>query len=120
MCLLLFEQVLPDAITVAEDVSGMPTLGRAVAEGGVGFDYRLAMGLPDKWIVLCKHVKDEDWSMQVCHTASPLVHNRAGCCAEIGGTFGMDPLSNCRQSRMGLTLMLRARAGHRYRYCISA
>ena len=33
-----------------QDVSGMPTLGRPVEEGGVGFDYRLAMGLPDMWI----------------------------------------------------------------------
>ena len=37
------------AITVAEDVSGMPGLGRKVAEGGVGFDYRLGMGLPNLW-----------------------------------------------------------------------
>jgi 1,4-alpha-glucan branching enzyme len=41
----------------------MPALCRPVSEGGVGFDYRLAMGLPDYWIELLKHVKDEDWSM---------------------------------------------------------
>jgi 1,4-alpha-glucan branching enzyme len=41
----------------------MPALGRPVAEGGVGFDYRLGMGLPDYWIELLKHVRDEDWRM---------------------------------------------------------
>lgn len=49
---------------IAEDVSGMPTLGRPVSEGGVGFDYRLSMGLPDTWVRLLKHVRDENWSMQ--------------------------------------------------------
>ncbi len=43
----------------------MPTLCRPVGEGGVGFDYRLSMGLPDFWIRLLKHVRDEDWSMSV-------------------------------------------------------
>jgi len=51
-------------ITIAEDVSGMATLCRPVSEGGVGFDYRLAMGIPDKWMELFKtSVKDEDWSI---------------------------------------------------------
>lgn len=59
----LVHDLLPDAITIAEDVSGMPALCRPVDEGGVGFDYRLGMGLPDYWIELLKHVKDEDWSM---------------------------------------------------------
>ena len=36
------------------DVSGMPTLCRPVEEGGVGFDYRLAMSIPDMWIKLLK------------------------------------------------------------------
>ena len=45
------KQVL-QAITVAEDVSGMPTLCRPVREGGVGFDYRLGMGTPDLWVKL--------------------------------------------------------------------
>ena len=40
------------AVTVAEDVSGMPTLCRPVREGGVGFDYRLGMGTPDLWVKL--------------------------------------------------------------------
>lgn len=53
----------PDAITIAEDVSGMPGLGRPVAEGGLGFDYRLNMAIPDTWIRLLKHVRDENWDM---------------------------------------------------------
>lgn len=51
------------AITVAEDVSGMPGLGIPVEHGGVGFDYRLGMGLPDLWAQLIKDVRDENWSM---------------------------------------------------------
>ncbi|KAG5447011.1 1,4-alpha-glucan branching enzyme, variant 2 [Clonorchis sinensis] len=53
----------PFIITIAEEVSGMPTLCRPVSEGGGGFDYRLAMAIPDKWIELLKKVRDEDWSM---------------------------------------------------------
>ncbi|EFN60069.1 hypothetical protein CHLNCDRAFT_33566 [Chlorella variabilis] len=59
----LIREINPEAITIAEDVSGMPALCRPVSEGGVGFDYRLGMGLPDYWIELLKHVKDEDWKM---------------------------------------------------------
>ena len=50
----LAHALVPSAITIAEDVSGMPGLARPVAEGGVGFDYRLGMGLPDFWIRLLK------------------------------------------------------------------
>ena len=58
----------PNAITVAEDVSGMPALCRPVSEGGQGFDYRLAMALPDTWIKLLKEKSDEDWDMnQLSH-----------------------------------------------------
>eukprot|EP01026_Neomeris_dumetosa_P075613 TRINITY_DN80114_c0_g1_i6.p1 TRINITY_DN80114_c0_g1~~TRINITY_DN80114_c0_g1_i6.p1 ORF type:complete len:484 (-),score=74.47 TRINITY_DN80114_c0_g1_i6:81-1355(-) len=60
---LLIHQICPQAITIAEDVSGMPALGRSVEEGGLGFDYRLGMAIPDKWIELLKDVRDEDWSM---------------------------------------------------------
>jgi len=55
--------VKPDAITIAEDVSGMPGLARPVDEGGLGFDYRLAMGVPDNWIKLLKEKRDEDWNL---------------------------------------------------------
>ncbi|KAK9842677.1 hypothetical protein WJX74_000550 [Apatococcus lobatus] len=59
----LVHSLLPSAVTIAEDVSGMPALCRPVQEGGVGFDYRLAMGLPDQWINLLKNVRDEHWNM---------------------------------------------------------
>lgn len=54
----------PGIVTIAEDVSGMAGLCRPVEDGGVGFDYRLGMGLPDMWAKMCTEVKDEDWSMQ--------------------------------------------------------
>jgi 1,4-alpha-glucan branching enzyme len=59
----LLHEKYPDIITIAEDVSGMPSLCRPVLEGGVGFDYRLAMAVPDMWIKLLKEKKDEDWNM---------------------------------------------------------
>jgi len=59
----LAHAVRPDAITIAEDVSGMPGLARPVDEGGLGFDYRLAMGVPDTWIKLLKEKRDEDWNL---------------------------------------------------------
>ncbi|XP_023730697.1 1,4-alpha-glucan-branching enzyme isoform X1 [Lactuca sativa] len=59
----LIDLLLPDAIVIAEDVSGMPGLGRPVDEGGVGFDFRLAMGIPDKWIDYLKNKNDDEWSM---------------------------------------------------------
>jgi hypothetical protein len=64
-CGLQVREVLPSAITIAEDVSGMPALCRPVAEGGIGFDARLAMGLPDFWVRLLKHTRDEHWRMSV-------------------------------------------------------
>ena len=50
-------------MTVAEDVSGMPGMCYPVRDGGVGFDYRLAMAVPDFWIKLLKEVPDEDWDI---------------------------------------------------------
>merc|ERR1711892_400611 len=66
----LVHKLLPDSgITIAEDVSGMPTLCRPIEEGGIGFDYRLSMAIPDMWIKMVKEVKDEDWSMgNIVHT----------------------------------------------------
>eukprot|EP00897_Mesotaenium_endlicherianum_P001684 jgi/Mesen1/1543/ME001330S00501 len=65
----LVHGLLPDATCIAEDVSGMPTLCRSVPEGGVGFDYRLAMGIPDRWIEYLKDKPDEAWSMHdIVHT----------------------------------------------------
>ena len=48
---------------IAEDVSGMPTLCRTLEDGGIGFDFRLNMYIPDMWIKLLKELKDEDWNM---------------------------------------------------------
>ena len=59
----LIHGLRPDAITIAEDISGMPGLAFPNAGGGVGFDYRFAMGIPDLWTRLLKGVPDEDWSM---------------------------------------------------------
>lgn len=53
----------PHTVTVAEDASGMPALCRPVSEGGIGFDYRLALAIPNKWIELMKEPSDENWSM---------------------------------------------------------
>lgn len=51
------------AITISEDVSGMPGMTLPVAEGGFGFDFRLGMGIPDYWIRLLSNERDEHWSM---------------------------------------------------------
>eukprot|EP00271_Cylindrocystis_brebissonii_P007309 TRINITY_DN20683_c0_g1_i1.p1 TRINITY_DN20683_c0_g1~~TRINITY_DN20683_c0_g1_i1.p1 ORF type:complete len:881 (+),score=127.80 TRINITY_DN20683_c0_g1_i1:240-2882(+) len=59
----------PEVTVIAEDVSGMPTLGRPVQEGGIGFDFRLAMAIPDRWIEYLKNRKDEEWDMgEIAHT----------------------------------------------------
>lgn len=57
----LIHQVYPKAITIAEEVSGMPGLAAKFKDGGYGFDYRLAMNIPDYWIRTIKEKKDEDW-----------------------------------------------------------
>lgn len=58
---ILIHQVNPNAITIAEEMSGMPGLALPVNHGGIGFDYRMAMGIPDYWIKLIKEKKDEQW-----------------------------------------------------------
>ncbi len=65
----------PDSITIAEDVSGMPGLAVPQLDGGFGFDYRFAMGVPDYWIRLIKDYKDEDWP--VGHLWYELTNRRA-------------------------------------------
>lgn len=57
------KNVKPHALSIAEDMSGMPGTCRKPMEGGIGFDYRLGMGIPDYWIKLLKHKADEEWSM---------------------------------------------------------
>lgn len=59
----LAKEVNPHCILIAEDMSGMPGIGRKQEEGGVGFDYRLAMGIPDFWIKYLKEKRDEDWNL---------------------------------------------------------
>ncbi len=59
----LVRQVNPKAILIAEDVSAMPGLCLPIRHGGIGFDYRLAMGVPDLWIKLLKESRDEDWNL---------------------------------------------------------
>ncbi len=57
----LIHEINPNAISIAEEVSGMPGLALKTEEGGYGFDYRLAMNIPDFWIKIIKERKDEDW-----------------------------------------------------------
>ncbi|MBO5953832.1 MAG: alpha amylase C-terminal domain-containing protein [Oscillospiraceae bacterium] len=59
----LIRQVDPNAITIAEDTSAMPGLCLPVEDGGIGFDYRLAMGQPDMWIKILKEISDEHWDL---------------------------------------------------------
>ena len=58
----LIRQVNPDAVTIAEDMSGMPGMALPIEDGGIGFDYRLGMGLPDMWIKAVKG-QDEFWDI---------------------------------------------------------
>jgi 1,4-alpha-glucan branching enzyme len=57
----LIHEVNPSAITIAEEVSGMPGLAAKIKDGGYGFDYRMAMNIPDYWIKIIKERKDEEW-----------------------------------------------------------
>ncbi len=59
----LIREIRPDAITVAEDMSGMPGMCLPIEDGGIGFDFRLAMGVPDFWIKMLEQ-KDDDWPME--------------------------------------------------------
>ena len=58
---LLIHEVNSHAITIAEEVSGMPGLAMPFKDGGYGFDYRMAMNIPDYWIKIIKELRDEDW-----------------------------------------------------------
>jgi len=73
----------PKAVTIAEDVSGMPGLASPVNDGGIGFDYRLGMGIPDFWIKYLKDYTDEQWSMgeiwQVLNDRLPYVKTVSYC-----------------------------------------
>ena len=70
----LIREVYSDALTIAEDMSAMPGMCLPIEDGGIGFDYRLAMGAPDLWIKLIKGQSDEDWN--VWHIYSELTNRR--------------------------------------------
>ena len=59
----LIHQVNPKAVTIAEEVSGMPGLAAPLNSGGYGFDYRMAMNIPDYWIKTIKECRDEEWNV---------------------------------------------------------
>ena len=59
----VIHEVKPGAITIAEDVSGIPGCAAPVEDCGIGFDYRMAMGEPDFWFRLAEKVRDDDWPM---------------------------------------------------------
>lgn len=59
----LIHHLRPDAITIAEEMSGFPGLAAPLETGGIGFDYRLNMGAPDLWIKTLKERRDEDWDL---------------------------------------------------------
>ncbi|MEE4214470.1 MAG: alpha-amylase family glycosyl hydrolase, partial [Bacteroidales bacterium] len=59
----LLHMIKPSAISIAEEMSGMPGIACSIDSGGTGFDLRLAMGIPDYWIKLIKEQKDEEWNM---------------------------------------------------------
>jgi 1,4-alpha-glucan branching enzyme len=59
----LAHQMKPELISIAEDMSGMPGLCRRIEDGGIGFDFRLGMGIPDFWIKYLKEKRDEDWEI---------------------------------------------------------
>ena len=57
----LIHELYPEALTIAEEMSGLPGLASPISEQGMGFDYKLSMGIPDYWIKLLKEVPDEQW-----------------------------------------------------------
>ncbi len=59
----LAHEFAPQTLTIAEDVSGMPGMCIPIDEGGIGFDYRLGMAIPDFWIKQLKEVPDEEWNI---------------------------------------------------------
>ena len=71
----LLHNLYPECITIAEDVSGMPALCLPLSLGGVGFDYRLAMAVPDMWIKILKELQDEQWDLaNICFTLTNRRH----------------------------------------------
>jgi 1,4-alpha-glucan branching enzyme len=61
----LIHKIKPGAITIAEEMSGYPGTGAPPEDGGLGFNFRLSMGVPDFWIKLIKELPDESWNMGI-------------------------------------------------------
>lgn len=59
----LVHAVRPKAITIAEEMSALPGLACPKENDGIGFDYRMSMGVPDIWIRTLKEKNDEDWNL---------------------------------------------------------
>ncbi|MBP5397851.1 MAG: alpha amylase C-terminal domain-containing protein [Bacteroidales bacterium] len=60
---MLVHELNPQAITIAEEVSGLAGLAAPLKEGGIGFDFRMSMGVADHWIKWIKTLSDEQWDM---------------------------------------------------------
>ncbi|MBS7346352.1 MAG: alpha amylase C-terminal domain-containing protein [Candidatus Sacchiramonaceae bacterium] len=70
------KEVKPDCILISEDMSGMPGMALSVKDGGIGFNYRLGMGIPDFWIKLLKKNSELDWNLgEIWHE---LIQRRTG------------------------------------------
>ena len=72
----MLHTLYPSCITIAEDVSGMPALCVSLSLGGIGFDYRLAMAIPDLYIKWLKEKQDSEWDMG--HLTHVLTDRRHG------------------------------------------
>lgn len=59
----LMKEIKENSISIAEDMSGMPGLAASINDGGLGFDFRMAMGVPDYWIKLIKEKSDDEWDV---------------------------------------------------------
>ncbi|NOY49564.1 MAG: 1,4-alpha-glucan-branching enzyme [Chlorobi bacterium] len=71
---ILTHELNPNAITIAEDVSGMPGIASPFEDGGIGFDFRMSMGVADYWIKTIKEKRDEEWDM--CELFHQLINKR--------------------------------------------
>ena len=58
---ILIHEMNEDAFTIAEDVSGMAGLAAPLELGGIGFDFRMSMGVADNWIKWIKELPDDHW-----------------------------------------------------------
>ena len=72
----MLHQIYPETITIAEDrLWNAGSVSFAVTRR-VGFDYRLAMAIPDMWIKILKEKKDDEWDLS--NIAFTLTNRRHG------------------------------------------